>query len=490
MKIKKYNILIVAVLASLFTACESYLDVEPKGTADENKMFSNFNGFRDAMYGAYSSIAKSELYGKNLSYGFVDELAQLYYNDAEAGKEGGNMLLKKVISYSYNDQLVKPIIDEIWGKSYKSISYVNNIIKHVEKVNMDSHPDYKLIKGEAYAFRAFMHFELLRKYCENITDNPKSKGVPYSTTFDLKLSELSDLESTYSKILDDLKISEETLTNDTLLTYPNNVSSWEVERTLHLNKYAVQALKARVYLWKGDFKNAGIYAEKVINSERFELYDKVELQKNVRYPAKKETVWALFNDRLYEELYKKFVWEDLNNKSFQYVRSDVADLYDASSSDAENGDVRYLSYFKTGKHGKLFKRLLDSPNIDENTGDVEKDTINGITMIRLPEMYYIASEAYYDTNHDKAIKYFNDLRESRGLSDIAEDKVNTKEKFLNELLKDKLKEFWGEGQIFLEYKRLNKDISDKEGEIYPADNSIYVLPWPETEIEFGNNFDN
>lgn len=490
MKIKKYKILAMAVITMCFTACDSYLDVEPKGTADENKMFSDFEGFRDAMYGAYSSISKNDLYGNNLSYGFIDELAQLYFNDAEAGIDGGNVLLKKTISYEYKDQMLRPIINSIWGQSYKSISYVNNIIKHIEKVNMESNPHYKLIKGEAYAFRAFMHFDLLRKFSENMTVAPDSRGVPYSTEFDLELPELGDVEKTYDNILDDIKVAEDILESDTIMDQANPVSSFGTERTLHLNKYAVWALKSRVYLWKGDLTNAATYAEKVINSKRFTLYDKVELKKNVRYPSKQETIWAVFNDKQYEPVYNKFVWEDANNKSLQYVRSDVEDIYEVSSFDDENSDSRFSAYFTSGAHGKLFTRLLEKPTVDAKTGKIERDSINGFTMIRLPEMYYIAAEALYDTNLDKSKKYFNDLRNSRGLSDISDDRIDTKEKFINELFLDKKKEFWGEGQIFLEYKRLNKDIEDKEGNIHTASNAIFVFPWPDNEIEFGNTFKN
>ena len=37
--------------------------------------------FRNAMYGAYGSMATSDLYGGNLGFGFVDQLGQIFGYD-------------------------------------------------------------------------------------------------------------------------------------------------------------------------------------------------------------------------------------------------------------------------------------------------------------------------------------------------------------------------------------------------------------------------
>ena len=57
----------------------------------------------------------------------------------------------------------------------------------------------------------------------------------------------------------------------------------------------------------------------------------------------------------------------------------------------------------------FFVRLLGT---EEDT-----HTPAGVCLIRLPEMYYILAEATYDQDKEKAMRYFNDVRNSRGLND-------------------------------------------------------------------------
>lgn len=489
MKIYTYKTLFIAIIALLtFSACESYLDVDSEGIVREEDLFKDIDGYVDAMFGVYSSLTNNSLYGSNLSYGFIDELAQLYVNPPTGVI---NVPLDKTTQYLYREPEVRSAIDAIWGGSYKTISYVNNIIKHLENVNLNSNLNYPLIKGEAHAVRAFLHFDISRMFSENIVLNPSAKGIPYSVDFDLDLPKLYDLKTTYDLILEDLNVAEEFLEMDDFLSSEINENPFNSERTLHLNKYAVWAVKARVYLWKGDMENAALYAEKVINSGEFSLYNEYELKDNMRYPATKETIWAIFNNTKYEHIFNKFLFEDVTfntNLEFQYVGVDLNSLYETSRFTADNTDVRFSAYFQPSQaHRKnIFKKLLDYPKPVAGSNSETRDEIEGFTLIRLPEMYYIAAEGLYDIDFAKAKSYLNTVRSSRGLADLQESRIDTRSKFVNEILLEKNKELWGEGQIFLEYKRLNKDIIGENNKVFAASNDIYVFPLPENEMEFGN----
>lgn len=78
---KKKYISLLILLGGMLTGCDSYLDINPKGKLDEDKMFENVQGFRDAMYGVYGTMASTSLYGGNLSWGFADKLGQLFLYD-------------------------------------------------------------------------------------------------------------------------------------------------------------------------------------------------------------------------------------------------------------------------------------------------------------------------------------------------------------------------------------------------------------------------
>ena len=66
-------------------------------------------------------------------------------------------------------------------------------------------------------------------------------------------------------------------------------------RETHFNLYAAEAALARVYWMKGDLKNAKIYAQKVIDSHKFQLVDKTEVESMVQSKLSfKETIWGIY----------------------------------------------------------------------------------------------------------------------------------------------------------------------------------------------------
>ena len=166
------------LLLSLLTAsCESFLDVNPKGTVEEDKQFANVQGFREAMYGAYATMASKPLYGQQLSWGFTDQIGQMFVY-ASPGQPS-----YKAGQYSYQVAEVREVIDNIWSALYQEISYVNNIIEHAESTALTD-PDITLIKGEAYALRAYLHFDVLRLFADDYIRSTKRDGIPYSLHYD------------------------------------------------------------------------------------------------------------------------------------------------------------------------------------------------------------------------------------------------------------------------------------------------------------------
>ena len=90
--------LCVASLTLGATSCNDFLDVQPKGELPEDVQFKRSQGFYDAMYGVYGTMASSKLYGENLSYGFLDKLGQLfgYLNTSNTDTE--------ILNYDYTNQ--------------------------------------------------------------------------------------------------------------------------------------------------------------------------------------------------------------------------------------------------------------------------------------------------------------------------------------------------------------------------------------------------
>ena len=108
-------------------------------------------------WGVYTKMAGTKLYGANLTFGFVDVLAQ-YYN-----VESGQHSFYASANYKYDEAVT--YVNNIWGESYNTIANINNILQWLPgKKELFKPAEYDLIFAEATALRAFLHFDLLRLY--------------------------------------------------------------------------------------------------------------------------------------------------------------------------------------------------------------------------------------------------------------------------------------------------------------------------------------
>lgn len=106
-------------------------------------------------------------------------------------------------------------------------------------------------------------------------------------------------------------------------------------------------------------------------------------------------------------------------------------------------------------------------------------------LIRMTECYLYAIECLRDSDPARATELFNAIRSNRGLYDNQFTETLTPEQIDEELFKEYRKEFVGDGgQLFFHYyKRLNK--TDIKGSAKKGSKAVYVLPIPETDVEFG-----
>ncbi|MEG0797082.1 MAG: hypothetical protein RR397_11365, partial [Odoribacter sp.] len=78
MKTKLY---ISLFLLFSLSGCNNWLDVELDNKVDDNKLFSTTDGFKEALAGVYSELAKPMMYGKSMTMEYTDLLARYYsYN--------------------------------------------------------------------------------------------------------------------------------------------------------------------------------------------------------------------------------------------------------------------------------------------------------------------------------------------------------------------------------------------------------------------------
>lgn len=455
----------------LLTSSCSFLDIDTPGIVNNGKMFGNEQGFIDAMDGVYASMAADGLYGKELSFGFIDEIAQLYFNDYGEGET----TLTKSIDLKYRDEDVRERIDGIWGDAYNVISSANSII---DNVSGHSYPGLPHIEGEARAVRAMVHFDILRLFAPGM-EKAESEAIPYVDHFSITPFRRLAVKDVYDRITDDLERSYKLLSESPEISgrTPSNV---------YMNKYAVAALLARVHNWAGNHGEAAKYAEAALEGDFQFTRDEQVKSLFKGYLANRECIFGLHAPNMYLDV-RSNLYPTRLTESMLMVRDNYQALFEVSTFTSTNNDYRYQACFAKRTWTKsvtLCVKLYDK-NYDEDQ-IVPTGRIPGPNLIRIPEVYYILAEsAYASADMEKALEYLNAVVTARGLRPLSLEDIDTEAKFRRKLVGEYIKEYWGEGQIFFTYKRFNMDMDGVNSKHFTASDDVYVLPLPESEYENG-----
>lgn len=473
----------------LLGSCSKWLDVKPQSQISAQQLFSSQEGFEEALNGVYTRASQQGQYGDELTYGFLDVLAQNY---SIPPRDYTGYLQTSL--YNYNDINFVSRKDSVWSGLYSTIANCNLILANIDAgKSLMTATDYGLIKGEALAMRGYLHLDLLRMFAPSYASNPNAPAIPYVTDFTDKVTPLSTVSQTLTLIIRDLDSAKALLRPvDPILSasytvgYPGDPGATETanpllfqqSRRTRLNYYAVCGTLARAFLCMNDQQDALSNALEVINSNKFPWTNAADL-----INPDNQVV-----DRvLYKELL--FCWYTPGNVQTEINRfSDIVGSYMSQAagnqiyqtSGVGGQDLRYKAWFKpisdySGSRLDLIKYSRDP------------DT-NRIPMVapalRLSEMYYIAAECSYDADPGHAMAYVDSVLKYRGIGTPMTSV--SKQDFINQLVAEERKEFYGDGQIFYTYKRLGLPIISQTGTGEPVTNSIFVLPLPNNEIEFGN----
>lgn len=473
----KYIVLCLCALTLCTTSCDDFLDITPDGQVKRDPMLSTAEGIEDALYGVYASMRSSSLYGQELHFSAVEIMSNTMTCK-------GNTAVEALGRYDYTHSSVQDLFEAVWTEMYKNISNVNSILNAplVSNADVDDYP-YNIYKGEALGLRAFMHFDLMRLFAEQITVNPDADGVPYATEFSLNTPEFETLAKNYEHVLNDLSQAERLLANEGDYV---NTSSFMTDRQIHFNLHAVRATLARVYLTMGNKESAVEYAKAVIDGSNCTLKEKTEVVNDLAgVLSRKEALFGVYYAGFYSnvstKLQQMISYQSLN------LRSDFMDVYEKNISGL---DYRVNAYFTSveagGSQYYRLSKLTDIYELQNIVSSRPTDLILGINMIRLPEMYYIVAEGLLDEDYPTAVIYFDEVLKHRGLEPLekrTENNILTQE-MINE---ERFKEYIGEGQTFFNMKRQNLDILSHDGlTTYKAGKGMYVVPTPDVEIENRN----
>lgn len=486
MKKIKYTLVGLLLLMVAASCKKDWLDVTASNQIKAEDQFKQTAGFRDALAGVYISLTAPELYSRDMTWNLVDLLSQQY------APLTGLARYDQVQQFNYKSIEAIDRVDALWNKQYNSIANINAVLAHID--NSDgvlNTIDYSIIKGELLGLRAFLHFDLIRLYGHsNYANRPELKSkstIPYSLEFSKELTPQLSYEATFKLLEKDLEDALKLLEQDPIYTKAQRSTDYYTEvnrggfynnRQQRMNYYAVKALQARILIWQGGAKTAeaAIAAKEVIANSAAKL---ITSGTNVAVDRilSSEHLFNLDVNAFANVVNEFLNAEQTTNYDALFIPNTTAQqLYETTNPNIGLVDIRYNTLLSSQTRGKVSIKLLQTPG---------NGFINIMPLMKIPEMYYIAAEHSIQTNLSEAINLLNAVRKSRGIiEEIAQGA--TIEKVKAELFKEYSKEFVSEGQLFFYFKRTGLvQIPGLSAAIIAGD-KIYMLPYPDSEIEFGN----
>ncbi|TKC05977.1 RagB/SusD family nutrient uptake outer membrane protein [Pedobacter frigoris] len=490
MKLKNITILLPVYLFGLllsFSSCKKWLDVDPKTQVKEAKQFSTRQGYVDALFGIYQSAAEISNYGGQLSYRFLDILAQRYEN-----KSATNTLIGKTARYIYTDSEVQTAISVIFNSQYKIVSQANFILKNIDNSEgvLDDNT-LNIIKGEALAMRAYIHFDLARLFSERY-DNGANAGKPsvaYLKSFTVTPQTRLTLGEVIANCEADLKEAESLLSsNQEIDQIVGNQGSTNADlflqyRQNHMNYWAVKALLARLYLYKGDKPNALKYSKEVIQSTKFKFITSAEINVDAGSTASDLTFTSEHIFSIYVSSLKARADDVFKNTT---TTGETTDLWSTRAKLDATYQASLVGYGtdvrRPGASKSLWNEIASTTVYTKKYWSDAPTNVKQrlIPLIKLSEMYYIAAEA--SATIQEGISYLNVVRTNRLIPELPAPA--TQAAFDTEIQFEYRKDFYAEGQLWFYYKRMNV-LTLPDGISNPMTTAKYVFPIPNDELEFG-----
>ena len=480
---KKILYTFTLALCALLVSCDNWLEVKPYDKISEGELLKSEEGYEKMLNGIYIDLNSDALYGKTLSVEMIEVMGGAYAIGTDNSVWGN---YKDLSSYQYNTEYWRDRLDQTWNKAYALILNCNKILESIDQnQSLFTGSNYYVIKGEALALRAMLHFDMLRLFGPVYSKDSDKTAIPYYTKVGNSPEPLLTAKEVAAKVVADLEDARTLLANDPVKTEgtlmsgsQDGTSNFLRYRALRLNYYAVEGLLARTYLYMGDKADAFKYATDVIKTADQGIFPFVDKNLVVGSPAdpdrifSSEVLFALTNTSRGNLFKNYFDPSRLPNYVFRMDNSLMDKLVygGAAQTGGYQDDYRYRADWVATGSNRYFYKYKDM----EATGSIQNTMI---PMLRLGEMFLIAAESQSD-DLSKGVQYVNALRRNRGVANL--------QTLTPDLLKyEYIRELYGEGQLFYLYKRLYSDIitSSSSSKNTKASDLVFVVPLPDSETE-------
>lgn len=237
------RLLVLVAAASAFTACDSFLDIQPVGKVIPTTAAE----FRSLITEAYLTVPND----RGLASFRSDEILL----DATMSS---NDLGSYLDIWRWNDDTPDENTSSFQWRQFYHVLFIANYVIESERLMTDgSTAEIRQMVGEAYMLRAYMHFILANLHAPAYTacDPAATKAIPLKLDSDVEgMLSRDNLADVYDSIVKDLESAEKYL----------NVDSWETGYNYRFTTLSVDALRSRVMLYMGRWADAQAAADRVL----------------------------------------------------------------------------------------------------------------------------------------------------------------------------------------------------------------------------------
>ncbi len=413
--IKKFIYIFTAISGILAGVSSCSLDIPPADQYSDPDAITNVSTARSLLTSAYLLYPHYEY-----------ELSILGDDFCQTSITGKDMSQKNL--YLWQDNSITSFAETIWLEYYNTIASCNTLLERVDNIVLENASEESAkaaIISECKALKALCYFNLLRLFAPAYDKDPQADGIVLKERLGLEFPKRSSIEDCVSAIR-------------TLLTEAADTEN-APEKNGWLSQTAVYYLLAELELYAGQYGQAAIYAEKILEQATDDMFTVAGYKRLWETASCKGRIFAFYTAKSY---YADIQFNETSgdyfalNPQIVYGEEDIRKTYNVYPFEME-GEQRNL----LGKYNK-----------------VNKDS--------------------------ESIQYIN----------ITLDEGLTGNALLQAIHLEKMKEFAGEGILYFDLKRLHSGSLSRlakwgSSEDVKIESSDYrwCFPIPRSEYKYNEN---
>lgn len=257
--------LLLPLSTFLLSSCNDFLDILPMNDVVLENYWTEKADVSSVMNGCYETLEHSDALSRMAVWGEL---------------RSDNMRIGANVPNEINEILKENLLPSNpycnWAKIYECINRCNTVCHYAPKVQAID-PNYTEDEmlaniAEASTLRALAYFYLIRTF----------RDVPYTTEPSIDDAQNYILPATkFDDVIDSLITNLESIKGDAVRRYYVDDSPNAYQNSSRITRWAVYALLADLYLWKGDWNQSIRYCDLVIDFKKQQYKEMLERKGNV-----------------------------------------------------------------------------------------------------------------------------------------------------------------------------------------------------------------